>query len=83
MSLVNYVSKLIQSISKKMKQFKNYQVTLHDRQKHAKIMKVRTCVSKSAALTVANYLDKMNGASNPYWASMAYELDAKGLPIFN
>ena len=66
-----------------MKQFKHYQVTLHDRQKRTKIMKVRTCVSKSAALTVANYLDKMKDAPYRYWASMAYELDANGLPIFN
>jgi hypothetical protein len=46
-------------------------------------MKVRTCVSKSAALAVANCLDKMKDSPNRYWASMAYELDAKGLPIFS
>ena len=66
-----------------MTRFKNYQVVLHDFQKHAKIMKVRTCVSPSAACRVATYLDNMKGSSTRYVATSAYELDAKGIPIFN
>lgn len=66
-----------------MNKFKNYQVVLHDFQKHAKVMKVRTCVSPAAACRVANYLDKMKDAPVLFRATSAYELDAQGLPIFN
>ena len=66
-----------------MTRFKNYQVVLHDFQKHAKIMKVRTCVSPAAACRVATYLDNMKGSPTRYVATSAYELDAKGVPIFN
>jgi hypothetical protein len=65
-----------------MNRFKNYQVTLHDTFKHSKIMKVRTCVSPAAACNVADYLDRMKGTSNPFRASMAYELDANNKPIY-
>ena len=66
-----------------MNKFKNYQVTLHDCFKRSKIMKVRTCISPAAACKVADYLDKMNGSTNPFRGSMAYELDANDRPIYN
>ena len=65
-----------------MNKFKSYQVVLHDFQKHAKTMKVRTCVSPSAACRVATYLDNMKGAPTRYVATSAYELDVNDLPIF-
>ena len=66
------------------KQFKDYQVTLHDEHKRSKIMRVRKCASPSAAVRVAELLSRMSVHDvTRYRGTMAYAIDEKGKPIYN
>ena len=64
------------------KQFHNYRVVLHNHFKQSKIRIIKKCVSKTAAVRVANLLEKMESASNYYWGTMAYELDSNGKVVY-
>lgn len=65
-----------------MSKFNNYLVVLHDHQKHNKSVTIRTCVSGSGAMKVANYLEKIKVFHSNYRATNVYKLDEKGSPIW-
>ena len=65
-----------------MRKFHDYQVTLHDTTKRSKVMKVKRCVSPSAACRVATYMERINNSLSSFRATMAYQLDADGRPIY-
>ena len=64
------------------KQFHDYQVTLNNTVKHTKSRKVCSCVSKDAAIRVANYLERMEQSRSTFRGTMAYLLDTNNQPIF-
>ena len=67
-----------------MKQFKDYLVILHNFQKRQKQMRITKAVSEQAAVRVANIKERMYGVHyDRYNATMCYQLDAQGNPIWN
>ncbi len=65
-------------------QFKDYRVTLHNRQKRHMFMIVRKCRSAAAAIRAANLLIRMNIHMNgTQWnGTDAYELTTDGKVIW-
>ena len=64
------------------KNFKDYQVTLHNAYKQSKIKIVKKCASKQAAVRYADAREKIENPSQSFRATACYELDEKGKPMF-
>ena len=68
---------------KRFKDFKNYQVTLHDAQKRPKIVRIKKCRSPQAAMRLAKILEDMNAHHcTNFRSTNAYELTPDGRVIW-
>lgn len=65
-----------------MTKFNDYHVVLHNAQKYEKRRHITKCVSKDAAVRVANLLERIHN-NGKYWASLVYEVGENGKPIYS
>lgn len=65
-----------------MTDFKDYLVVLHSSRKQQKQRRITKCVSKSAAVRVADLKERIEQHREHFWSSLVYELDKNGRPIF-